>query len=359
MKHLSFALGALALFPAVATAQSLVSIGGAGSFGSNGSSNPGTLDDGVTVGSARYIFTLDTVASQLEVRVENTSPVTAGVPNPVLTDVFFNTPPAVTGMSIASQTGSGGAPPLWVLNFDADLGSNPNPNGANGFGAYNVHLTTLGGGIVGAIANPDADTLGVPPLTAVIGPVTFVLDLTGDLTGLTDDDFTSLLSANPPGNEQFVAAGKFQAGGDAGASGFISPGEFCEILATSVSVPGGCGDATLSTSLPLMGTTGTVSLTNADPQVCALVLGSAGTGTSINFNGCTLLVDPNTVFRLKSFVTDDNGEGSFEVPMLSFAQSPTCCGAQFMIQAATLAKGPGGEVTLLEMTNGVQLTLGN
>ena len=360
MKHISFALGALALFPAVAAAQAEISIGGSGSFGSNGSFDPGTLDDGITVATARFTFTLDAGNSQLEVLVENTSPVLVGVPNPVLTDVYFNTPAAITGMSIASQTGSGGATPAWVLSFDADLGSNPNPNGANGFGAYNVHLGVPSTGVQGAIANPAADTLGVPPGSAVIGPVTFVLDLTGDLTGLTDDDFATLLSVNPPGSHSFVAAGKFQAGGDALASGFISPGtNDCPTTATSETVPGGCGDSTLSTTLPLMGTTGTVTLTDAAPGVCGVVLVTPGTGTNINFNGCTLLVNPNSVYRLKTFITDGNGSTSFTVNVPSYAQSPACCGSQFMIQGATFAKNPGGGIQMLEITNGVQLTLGS
>ncbi len=343
---------------ALSAQDSVIVIGGANSFGSNGSSNPGTLDDGITEASARFVFHLDTLASQLTLTVENTSEVLAGIPNPVLTDIFFNVPTAITGMSIASQAGSGGATLAFELNFDEDLSSDPNPNGANGFGAYNVKLCTPGSGVQGAIANPDADTWGTPPGSLVIGPATFVLDLTGDLTGLTAFSFTSLLSVNPPGSHAFVGAAKFQSGGVAGSSGFISPGEFCPSVAESANIGGGCGASTLSTTPPVMGQNSTVSLTNAPASVCGTVLASPSGATPTLFRGCLIMLKLNQLMQVQSFVTDANGEYSFEVPISSFAESPQCCGATFVIQGALFGEQNGRKV-FLEMTNAVQITLGS
>ncbi len=337
---------------------SVVVIGGAGSFGSNGSSDPGTLDDGITEASARFLFHLDTLASQLTLTVDNTSKVLPGIPNPVLTDIFFNVPASITGISIGSQNGSGGATAAFVLNFDSDLGSNPNPNGANGFGAYSVHLTTPGSGVQGGIANPLADTWGTPPGSLVIGPVTFVLDLTGDLTGLTASSFTSLLSVNPPGSQAFVAAAKFQSGGVAGSSGFISPGSFCPVEATTTNIGGGCGASTLSTTPPFMGQNSTVSLTNAPASVCGTVLASPSGATPTLFRGCLVMLKLNQLMQVQTFVTDANGEYSFEVPISSFAESPQCCGATFVIQGALFGEQNGRKL-FLEMTNAVQITLGS
>ena len=74
--------------------------------------------------SARFTFTLDVGASQLVLVVENTSPVMPGIPNPVITDVFFNVPSAVTGIMLTGQASSGGAPAAFSMALDqkaADL----------------------------------------------------------------------------------------------------------------------------------------------------------------------------------------------------------------------------------------------
>ncbi len=352
-------LGAALLASSMLSAQdSVIVIGGANSCGSNGSSNPGTLDDGITEASARFVFHLDTQASQLTLTVENTSKVLPLIPNPVLTDVFFNVPPAITGMSVASQMGSGGATLAFALSFDGDLTTSPNPNGANGFGAYSVQLSTPGGGVQGGIANPAASIWLAPPGSLVIGPATFVFDLTGDLSGLTAFSFNSLFSVIPPGNKPAVGAAKFQAGGLLGASGFISPGDFCPIEAESADIGGGCGASTLSSTPPFMGQNATVSLTNAPALVCGTVLGSPSGAAPTLFRGCLIMLDLNQAMRVQTFVTDANGEFSFEVPIPSFAESPQCCGQSFVIQGALL-DNQGGRKVFLEMTNAVQVTLGS
>ena len=100
---LVFAMVLAQLTSAQTVTQAGLSIGGQSSLSSEGYDRPGRLDDGLTRASAVYTFTLDTVASTLVVRVDNTSIVVPGAANPVLTDVFFNSPAAVTDMSLVSQ----------------------------------------------------------------------------------------------------------------------------------------------------------------------------------------------------------------------------------------------------------------
>ena len=202
------------------TSQATIQIGGPGSCSSEGFDDPGLLSDGLTEASATLDLTLDTDANTLMVVVTNTSPVLVGVPNPLLTDVFFNTPLAVTGMSLASQFATAGPDTAWDMTFDADLASGPNPNGAAGFGSFGAGLNNPGG-ITGSIQNALADTVSNPG-THAISPVSFSFDLTGDLTGLTADDFAAEFSVIPPGNKPSHGVGKFQAGGVAESSAFIS-----------------------------------------------------------------------------------------------------------------------------------------
>ncbi len=354
-------VGAFALAGSHLAAQdSVIVIGGAGSFGSNGSSNPGTLSDGFTFASARLVFDWDGMTSQLTLTVENNSPVFGGVPNPVLTDVFFNVPSGVTGLSLASQSGSGGATPSWTLSFDDDLGTNPNPNGADGFGAYNVMIST-GGGVQGGISNPNADTLGVPAGTNVEGPATFVFNATGNLAGLTAFDFNSRLSQNPPGSQSFVGTAKFQSGGYAGASGFLSPSDsYCSTAAAAVDLGGGCGGSQISSELPLMGQACTIELKGAPPLACGYAYGSSPGVTPYTFKNCLIFLDPNpnSLFFLGAFLVEPGGGIACKVKTPSFQASPGCCGVSFILQGIVVDKAaPPGQ--RIGVTNGWQITLGS
>ena len=199
-----------------------VILGGPGSCSSEGFNDPGLLADGITPASAILHMALDTGTNKLTLTVQNTSPVTMGVNNPVLCEIDFNVPVQVTGMTLSSQTGSGGATPNFTFTFDSDTTSNPNPNVAGPFGAFNAGLVNPMG-VNGCIANPLADTLA--PMTLVTGPVVFVFCLTGDLTGVTASDFANTFSSTPPGNKPSNAAGHFQSGGVAEASAFINNGD--------------------------------------------------------------------------------------------------------------------------------------
>ncbi|HKB16629.1 MAG TPA: hypothetical protein VKF62_11220 [Planctomycetota bacterium] len=232
------------------------SIGGPGGLSCCGPGNPPTLCDGETVATARVSFAYDDVAHTLTLVVENTSPVLPGVPNPLLTKLHFNAPPgAVTGLSLLSQSGSGGASPTWYLVFDANPASGSNPAKLGCLGAFSARLSN-GNGIANAIANGAADTFDAPNGSWVVGPVTFVIDVAVSPGAVLDaSDFANAFSHNPPGDHQVNLGAHFQAGGPQGKSGKISssagcePGEFLQgtpsigstVTLVMTGTPGCCG----------------------------------------------------------------------------------------------------------------------
>ena len=173
--------------PAQDSSQAVVLVGGSGSCSSEGTADPGLLNDGLTEASARLLLTLDPDAAQLSLEVANTSPVLAGVPNPLLTSLYFNAPDGVTDMTLVSQ--SAGADPQPSLGFDFDASSGFS---AGVFGSFRARLQ---GGLQGGIANPEADT--IVSAVAVTGPVLFTFHVEGDLTGLSASSFAAALSTGP------------------------------------------------------------------------------------------------------------------------------------------------------------------
>jgi len=204
-------------------------IGEPGGYSCCGPSSPPTLCDGVTLATATVQFTYDDATRALTLLVANTSPVTPGVPNPLLTSVHFNVPAeAVTGLSLLFQAGSGGAAPAMSLAFDPDPTSPPNPAKLGCLGAFHARLSN-GGGIAGAIANPAADTLAAPSGSWVVGPVTFVLDVTTAPGAVLDaSDFANAFSHNPPGIHRANLGAKFRAGGPQKKRGTLSTSTGCE-----------------------------------------------------------------------------------------------------------------------------------
>ncbi len=214
-----------------------VVVGGKDTCGSEGG-NPPVLNNG-TLARGELRFTFDHVAKTLVLAVHNTSPVTTGVPNPLITSIWFGVPRgAVTGLELLDQKGAGGAQPKFTLSFDAELGDGSDPNHAGGLGAFHAQLHN-GGGISGGIANPAADTIGGPPGAAVIGPAEFTFRVSGpSLGGLTASSFAesvALVGGTCPG---VTAALKFQAGGpDAEGSARIASGGGCHPSAFHVGEP--------------------------------------------------------------------------------------------------------------------------
>ncbi len=206
------------------------SIGGAGGLSSCGTANPPTLCDGVTLATATFDFAYDDVTKILTLTVTNTSPVTAGVPNPLLSEIYFNVPAfAAVGLTLLTQSTEGGGPdPGFTLGFDPDLNDGQNDNTAPGFCAFNSKLDHISE-TPGGIANALADTISAPEGTYVVGPVTFTFQVGGPpATGVGAASYSSSFSQIPPGNFRVNVVGKFKAGGPSEASGAMSVAPGCE-----------------------------------------------------------------------------------------------------------------------------------
>lgn len=347
MKNICLTAVLLAFIGSLGQAQkssAAVLIGGANSCSSEGFNDPGLLNDGLTAASGILTLDLDVGASTLTATVTNTSPVLVGVNNPLITDVYFNTPSAVTGMSLTGQTSSAGVNPSFTLSFDADLGTGPNPNGADGFGAYSVELADTGN-IGGTLANPDADTYVMPAANLAVSPCTFSFDLTGTLTGLTAADFLSTLSVGG-GTKNAPATFKYQAGGVAEASAFITDGGNCPNPASSVQLGDPC-PALLTITPPIQGGTSTALYDGDLAGQVAFFLYSQP-GTPFVFQGCEIFLSPP--FFIGATVLLD-GEGNTEVTV-SNGDHP--CGQETVVQAFVLSMSG-----IAEASNGVLLTFGD
>jgi len=204
---------------------SRIQIGGAGSLSSNGLSysNPGRLDDG-TIAEADFDFSFDRSTGRLTLVVTNRTTTTAS-----LTGFAFNTSPDVTGMSLVSHTGS--LP--WELAFDSDRSDNvvdTHPSlkelRMDGFGRFFVLIANKGIDTGPAGGNPNEILAG--------NSVTFVIQVTGNISSITACSFTSVPSLIPPGDKIVTAVGRFQAGVQ-GGSGFIGPCTGGSLLVTLAS----------------------------------------------------------------------------------------------------------------------------
>lgn len=229
-------LSVVATLTAQSVSSTTVAVGGLGAGGCQNADNPPTLSDG-SPANASVTFGYDRTTEQLTLVVENTTPVTPGVQNPLLTQIFFNLPRlAVTGATLVSQTGSGGATPNFSLALDLDTTTGSSPNWVGCFGAFSACLKKNGGGVNGGIANAAADSPAGPPNGHVDGPVTFVIQLAGPGVGnLTAGAFSGLRSVKSNGAAANVAI-KFQ-GGAQGGSGFIGDVVDCSAAGWVVGEP--------------------------------------------------------------------------------------------------------------------------
>ncbi|MGH7151184.1 MAG: hypothetical protein ACREIU_10815 [Planctomycetota bacterium] len=256
-------------------------IGEPGGASCCGTGSPPTLCDGVTPATVIVQFTYDDATHTLTLLVENTSPVALDVPNPLLTALYFNVPHgAVTGLSLLSQTGAGGATPDWSLVFDPDNTASPQTAKLACLGAFNARL--FHGGISNAIANAAATTIAARPGSWVVGPVTFVLDVTTAPGAVLDaSDFANAFSHNPPGDLQVNLGAFFKKGGPNKKKGRISCGAQCEPSAFTYGTPN-------------LGGTVTFALSGA-PGCCGCLGLSAGPGPSVFPN---VIGSPPTVVPL-------------------------------------------------------------
>ncbi|MEQ8767113.1 MAG: hypothetical protein RL885_24595 [Planctomycetota bacterium] len=201
-----------------------VEIGGPKSYGSNGSFDPGTLDDGATEARATYTFQFDSEQNILTLVVDNTSPVIPSVNNPLITKIYFNLPILVQDATLIDQytgCGDGCTKPDFEFHFDPNVLDDEEQIPANTFGGFSARLRTKHG-IVGGIANPLADQIPGHPGDQVIGPVTFVFALTGQLDSFTAKFFAKSFSFARSSEISVNCATKFQGGGPQEAGGIIS-----------------------------------------------------------------------------------------------------------------------------------------
>ncbi len=246
------------------TTQSLT-VGASGARGCQGPENPPLLSNG-TPASASLGFTYDATTGELALVVANTSPVTRGVPNPLITRIAFNLPQgAITGVTLVSQSGSGGAAPDFDLEVDHDVLTPPDLKVAC-FGNFGVLLSTGNhlDEIRGGIGNPAADTWAAPPGSVVVGPVTFRLRLAGPgVPSLSAQTIAFGFSRLAPAH-QVNAMCKFQAGGAGGeGSGFIG----------STVDNAGCRPSGWLTNVPRIGNRLTMCL-NGEPGCAGCFIGS-------------------------------------------------------------------------------------
>jgi hypothetical protein len=211
---------ALGLAAPLATAQSVaVPVDGSACTGT------GAVLDAGTAASGLLAFAYDANTAVLTVTVTNTSPVTVGVPNPLIDDIFFSAPAGtVTSAALTGQASNGGGQQPFDLSFDDDTASGRNPNLGGCFGLFNFELavTTRRGGI----ANAAADTVATPSGTAVNGPAQFTLQLAGPAVhGLSAAAFAAATSHG--GQHDVNAALHFVAGGKTSESGTVGSANAC------------------------------------------------------------------------------------------------------------------------------------
>lgn len=238
----------LSALAAAQTTDYCLPIGGAGSHGCQDPNAPVLTGNVVATADLEYLY--DMATGVLTLVVTNTSPIVAGEENPVITRIAFNVPAGVTGASLVTQTGTGGATPNFALQFTP-----PGSIRMGCFGTFDAELAISG--IAGAIGNAAAPSFSHP--SVVLGPTTFALQLTGTgLGSLTAEHFAITLSQN---GAYAVGAGmKFQGAGIGGEeSGFVSSGAPC-CPNTPQIIPVGTGCAPAPLAIPTLSSVGTPGL---------------------------------------------------------------------------------------------------
>ncbi len=137
----------------------------------------------------------------------------------------------------------------------------------------------------------------------------------------------------------FSPAGAPQGGGCAVAS------------ATSRGMP--CGNAMLTSTLPVLGTTMTLTVAGIGPSIPGVLFHSPDTGTSFPFSGCDIyLSELNTAAY---FTT--GASGAADIPA-GVPAAPSLCGAQLIVQAVAFT-GTGPVTSLgLAVSNAIALRVG-
>ena len=210
----------LAILTALLAATSLVAQNSSAStlineFGLGCQGLGGRLTGGVVINST-VGMAYNSATGVLQVSVNNNTPIVAGESTATISEVHINFPNgAVTGATLNSQAGSGGATPAFTMSFDADSAAAPNPNAAGCLGDFNLTLSAGANG-AGGIANPAATSIATA--NPVFGPVTFELQLTGP--GTTGVDAEAIIATISQGSPSATSVAlKFEGGGLQGQEG--------------------------------------------------------------------------------------------------------------------------------------------
>lgn len=229
LKGIVAILALMVVLPLAADA-SVINIGGAGSVSTTDGAygRQGLLSNG-EVGTATLSFAITGVDHDiLSLTVTNTSPAAFGNESgsiadaPVISDIYFNIPPQISGMQLLSVGGSPTAQSGW--DFGYAPGGEPSKGG--GFLKKGFDVALLGGPgpgspdpVISSIYDPNpGDGPGDPVGTST----TFQFRLTFDgghaPAGFVDAWFSNLSMLGDP---KYLAAVKFQSGAD-GGSGLVT-----------------------------------------------------------------------------------------------------------------------------------------
>jgi hypothetical protein len=276
----------------LAHGQSIVEVGADGVGCSQAAA---ILSDG-SAGAATVTFDYDAVQARLQVSVANTSPVVAGVPNPLITRVYFNVPTGTTTTAtLVDQSSTGATQPHFVFGFDADAADGNDPNKADCLGTFNFRLASTG--ISDGIANPEADSICGEVKDAVLAS-TFVIQLDGpDVHGLASEVFAASTSRNALLRPVNVAV-KFD-GANCQGQGTTGNGDLCR---TAVFLRG----------VPQLG--GSIGVCVEGGNQCGSFLGVSLEPGPANFKKFTLPIGQPVLFTYDFGYFPQNG-GEFCLPL--------------------------------------------
>ena len=333
------------------TAQSIsIPVGVAGTTGCQGPGNPPPLTGGA-LGMGILHYSYDASLARLTLVLQNITPVVPGQMTALVTDAYFNLPAGITGATLLTQTqGAGTVVPQYTLL----LGS----ISVNCFGTFSAQLDN-GTGSAGGISNAAATSISGPPGSAVTGPATFVLALSGPATGtLSTLNFVQAMSSG--GAYSVATAMKFQGGGVGGDQSGVqgsSTTPICPFPASVELLPQPCGGALaplVSASNPVLGQALTLTVTSQLPWAYGYTFLSIGAPPTLTGQGCNVDVDllngPNFIL-IDNFVTYIFG-GHSQVVLLP--NTPVLYGFVFTVQVRLCSPlGPVGPLSRLCRASGL------
>jgi hypothetical protein len=127
--------------------------------------------------------------------------------------------------------------------------------------------------------------------------------------------------------------------------------EPCTSPADSMAISAPCG-ATMMSTPPVLGGSAKISIDGNLANAPGIVFFNAAPPGSTLVQGCEIVLTALQV--LTTFTTDASGDASI---MLQVPSDTSRCGFQFVLQGVIV--GPGGPLTIGEVTNGVLVTFGS